>query len=287
MAQVYLARKTGEAGFEKKVALKIMHSELAAMPTAVEHFLDEARLAARLSHPNIVQITDLGRSGEALFIAMEYVEGCDLDELRRRSSERGAPIPPRFGLAILRKICDGLHAAHQATGEGGALLDLVHRDVKSQNVLISRRGEVKITDFGIAKASESIHTTQIGQVKGTPAYMAPEHRVGEPIDRRADVYGVGAVAYELLTGETIDLDLANLAHLGKQGWPHLTPPSQVRPELPAELDDVVFKALAYDREDRYPSCAALEDALEAVAEKHGLGATDKQLVQWIEGELAS
>jgi len=289
MAEVYLARVSGEAGFERDVALKVMHRALSQQPVVVEHFLDEARLASRLVHPNIVQITDLGRAGDEYYIAMEYIDGSDLERLLTIARIRGALVPVRVGLAIARKICDGLHNAHTATTEDGRPLDLVHRDVKSANVFISRKGEVKVGDFGIAKANQvsRVNKTQLGQVKGTAAYMAPEHRTGQPVDQRADLYGVGAITYELLTGTEVNLDLAMLAHLGRQGWPHLPRPSEVRPELPAQLDAVVFKALAYERDDRYPTCEAFEADLEAVALGHGLVATEKVIAQWVEGELAA
>jgi hypothetical protein len=286
MAEVYLARVSGEAGFEKDVALKIMHKNLAQLEDVVAHFLDEARLATRLSHPNIVQIFDLGRAGEDYFIAMEYVEGYDLDHLLEVAHQRGALVPVRVAIAITRKICDGLHAAHTAVAADGSPLDIVHRDVKAENVLISRRGEVKVADFGIAKANQRSRVTQLGMVKGTAAYMAPEHRVGRPVDRRADVYGVGAVLYELLSGTEINLDLENLAHLGREGWPHLTPVSTLRADVTPELDAIIWKALAFDREQRHPTCAALEQALEDLAVRHGLEVGDKAIVQWVEEQLA-
>jgi tRNA A-37 threonylcarbamoyl transferase component Bud32 len=288
MADVYLARITGEAGFEKLFALKIMHEQLARQrPDAVEHFLDEARTVARFSHPNIVQIADLGREGDNFFIAMEYIDGCDLEQLRQRATDRRVKIPVRAGIAILRKICDGLHAAHTANAADGRSLDLVHRDVKSQNILVSRRGDVKVTDFGIAKSSDTIHKTIIGQVKGTAAYMAPEQRTGQAIDRRADVYGVGAIGYEMLSGQIIDLDLANLAHLGKEGWPHLQPLGKLRTDLPPEVDDVIFRALKFEKADRYPDCSAFETALDNLATNYNLVMTDKALTAWIESEFVA
>jgi hypothetical protein len=287
MAEVYLARLDGEAGFEKQLALKIMHRDLASFrPEAVELFLDEARLASKLSHPNIVPITDLGKTGESFYIAMEYVEGCDLDVLRERCLDLGTPIPAGIALAILRKVCDGLHHAHTATVDGRPL-GIVHRDVKSQNVLISRAGAVKITDFGIAKAEEKVSRTEIGQVKGTIQYMSPEQRTGQPVDARADVYGVGAIAYEILSGSAIDLDLVTLAVKGREGWPHLAPLSHVRPDLPPELDDVIFKALSFDREDRFTTCGDFSDALEGVVTRHGLHVSDKLLAQWVEGQFTA
>jgi serine/threonine-protein kinase len=289
MAEVYLARATGEAGFEKQVALKVMHAQLAKQEEIREHFLDEAKLASRLTHPNIVQIIDLGRSGEDYFIAMEYIDGADLDRLLTDARARGAQVPVKVALAIVRKICDGLHAAHTATDAEGKSLDLVHRDVKSANVFVAKNGAVKVGDFGIAKANQlsRVKKTEVGMVKGTREYMAPEHRLGEAVDRRADLYAVGAIAYEILSGTAVNLDLAMLAQRGRDGWPHLPKLTAVRPELPPELDDVVFKALAYERDARFSDCAALEEAIEAIVNKHGLAAGEKQVAQWCEAELAA
>jgi serine/threonine-protein kinase len=286
MAEVYLARVVGEAGFVKDVALKIMHRSLIGLPEVVDHFLDEARLATRLNHPNIVQIIDLGRQGEDYFIAMEYVDGYDLDYILDGCQQRAIAVPPKVALAIARKICDGLHAAHTAVTAEGKPLDLVHRDVKAENVLISRKGEVKIADFGIAKANQRTRQTQLGMVKGTAAYMAPEHRAGKAVDRRADVYGVGAILYEMLAGSQVNLDLESLAHLGIEGWPHLQPLAGLRPDLPPGMDELVFHALRFDKDQRYASCAAFEEAIEAYTTEHSLVATDKALGQWLETQIA-
>jgi len=174
-AEVFLARSEGEAGFGKLVAFKVLQPLFAAQPMAVDLFLDEARLVSGLDHPNIVQTHDLGRAGDRYFIAMEYVDGTDLARLVERLRQRGERFPLPFALAILCRICDGLHAAHTATGPDGQLLHLVHRDVKSANVFLSRTGAVKIGDFGIAKASHAVRMsrTELGQVKGTPSTMPP------------------------------------------------------------------------------------------------------------------
>ncbi len=287
MAEVYLARVSGEAGFEKLVALKVLQKQLALQAVVVEHFLDEAKLASRLTHPNIVQISDLGKAGDEYFIAMEYIDGADLGALLGNVVDRDAQVPVKVALAIVRKICDGLHAAHVAKNEAGQPLEIVHRDVKAANVFIARNGVVKLGDFGIAKANQAsrVNKTELGQVKGTAAYMAPEHRLGKPVDRRADIYAVGAIAYELLTGTEVNLDLALLADLGRVGWPHLTPPSLLRTELPPELDGILWKAMAYERDARYADCEELEEALAGVVDRYGLVASDKMIAQWVEAEI--
>ena len=193
-----------------------------------------------------------------------------------------------MALGILRGVCAGLQAAHDARQPDGQLLGLVHRDVKSANVFVARTGAVKVGDFGIAKAHHAswVRRTETGLVKGTPGYMAPEQRLGQAIDGRADLYGVGAIAYELLTGRPVNLDLALLAAKGQDGWPHLASIASVRPDVPPELEAAVMRALAFDREDRFPSCAALEQALEAIAVAHPPVAGDKTIARWVDGLLA-
>ena len=286
MAEVYLAKSTGEAGFEKRIALKVLNKQSASDPAAVEHFLDEARLAANLTHPNVVQISDLGKAGDAYYIAMEFVDGTDLCNLLADCRTRGERVPTAVALNLVRQICAGLHAAHTAHTVDGKALGIVHRDVKSGNVFVARNGVVKIGDFGIARAQERVRRTEVGMVKGTAEYMAPEQRVGNDVDARADQYSVGAIAYEILSGELINLDLARLAHLGVRGWPHLTPLSQMHPELPAALNDAVFQALAYSPADRFASCEAFADSLGEIAQKHGFTVADKIVAQWVGGKLS-
>jgi hypothetical protein len=286
MADVYLARAKGEAGFEKMVAVKVMHPHLARMQRAVDHFLDEARLAARITHPNVVAIQDLGKIGNDYVIVMEYVDGVDLERLLASARTAQRPVPVDIALGIICRICDGLNAAHRAIAPDGTPLNIVHRDVKSANVLVSRQGGVKVVDFGIAKAAQQGHNTIAGETKGTPSMMAPEQRVGEQVDVRADVYSVAAVAYEVLTGHGVNLDLAALAHLGVDNWPHLPPPSSLRAQLPPELDGVVMKAMSFDRTRRPADCAAFEAALEAIMKQYSLTASDKDIARWVQSELA-
>ena len=286
MADVYLARATGEAGFARRIALKVLQPHMARRPEAVNYFLNEARLAARLTHPCIVQVYDLGRDGADYFIAMEYVDGADLDRVLRSIRTRGGEVPAAIALAILRRVCDGLHAAHVARADDGTPLHIIHRDVKSANVLLSSDGAVKVGDFGIARAATGARTTSVGQTRGTVEVMAPEQRAGQEVDARADVYGVAALGYELLSGEPVNLDLAILLQRGLEGWPHLPPLSALRPDLPAELDAVILGALAFEAADRPPTCAALEEQLAAIVTRHGLVASDKDLAAWFAAERA-
>jgi tRNA A-37 threonylcarbamoyl transferase component Bud32 len=285
MADVYLAQSKGEAGFEKLVAIKVMHSHLARNQRAVEHFLDEARLAARIHHPNVVPILDLGKIGEDYVIVMEYVEGVDLERLLTSARQGGRPVPIAVGLGILCRICDGLDGAHHAMSPDGTELGIVHRDVKSANVLVSRLGIVKLVDFGIAKAATQAHLTVAGETKGTPSMMSPEQRVGEEVDVRADVYSAAAVGYELMTGCEVNLDLAALAHLGIDNWPHLPPPSSQRAGLPPELDGLLLSAMAWERERRPADCAAFGALCEAIMRHHNLVTSDKDIARWVDAEL--
>jgi hypothetical protein len=287
MADVYLARARGEAGFEKLVAVKVMHPHLARNDRAVEHFLDEARLASRIDHPNVVQIHDLGKVGNDYIIVMEYVDGVDLEKLLASARAAQRPVPVEVALGILGRVCDGLNAAHNSTTVDGKPTNLVHRDVKSANVLVSKQGGVKVVDFGIAKAASQNHLTMAGETKGTPSMMAPEQRVGETVDVRADVYSVGAVAYEILTGHGVNLDLAALAHLGIENWPHLPLPSTLRPQLPIELDALLMQCMSFERDKRPANCAALEISFDQIMKKYGLSASDKDIARWVSSEAAA
>jgi eukaryotic-like serine/threonine-protein kinase len=287
MAEVVLARAEREGGFGKLVAIKVLRHELARDAALVTSFLDEARLAASLNHPNIVTIHDLGRSGDQYYIAMEYLDGADLARLIGMVRARGALVPLPIAIVILRRICDGLHAAHTASGPDGQPLNLVHRDVKAANVLVSRAGAVKIGDFGVAKASHALRRgcSEIGEVKGTPGYMAPENRLGRAVDRRVDVYGVGAIAYELITGQPLYLELLTPTRTADDGTPLMRPISIYRC-IPLDVEAAVTRALAVDPANRFGDCAEFESALAALAAQHGL-ADDKQIGQWVRTELGS
>jgi serine/threonine-protein kinase len=279
-AHVFLARASGPGGFTKRVALKVLRRELAGESDMVTQLMAEARLAAELSHPNIVQTLDLG-VGDDCYIAMEYVDGADLKRLVEVSRRRRERPPLAVALHIVRSVCEGLHAAHTAVDASGFPLCAAHRDVKLANILISRHGAVKVGDFGIAlmRATHFL-PSRFDQAKGTPQYMPPEQLATQTVDARADVYGVGAVAYQLFTGHRIDLDPLRLRGLGREGWPHLPPMRQLCPELPHELDEIVRYALAYSPDERFASCAALARALATVATRYRLAASEPEVAAW-------
>ncbi len=251
MAEVYLARAAGPAGFQKTLVVKRILPHLAEDPKFVEMFLAEARLAAGLNHPGVVQIFDFGEADDAYYLAMEYVDGPDLGTLWRAARGR---LPIAHAVKIISLACEGLDYAHA--------LNIVHRDVSPDNILLSRTGAVKVTDFGVAKAASTSQHTQAGTLKGKFAYMAPEQLRGKPLDRRADVYSAAATLYEALAGNRlfdVEGDVALLNAVAKE--PHVDIRSR-RPEIPEALSRILDKALAKDPTRRYPSCRALGLELE-------------------------
>src|SRR3984957_18438497 len=203
MATVHFGRLSGEGGFSRIVAIKCMHRHLAEDPEFRAMFLDEARLAARIRHPNVVSTIDMGSSDEGMFLVMEYVTGESLAALVRVATRRGERIPPSVSIRILIDTLYGLHAAHVATDDAGAPLSIVHRDVSPQNILVATDGHARVLDFGIAKAAGRSHTTRDGQLKGKFRYMAPEQIRDGPVSAQTDVYAASVVLWELLTGEPL------------------------------------------------------------------------------------
>jgi serine/threonine-protein kinase len=260
MATVYLGRKRGAGGFERLVAIKCCHPHLSRDPAFVAMFLDEARLAARIHHPNVVATLDVS-DDDALYFVMEYVEGTSLAEWITRLGSLGQRIPPALLLRVIIDGLGGLHAAHELRDHDGKSFQLVHRDMSPQNILIGLDGGTRIADFGIAKAESRATRTRTGQVKGKTGYMPPEQILGEPLDRRADVYAAGVVLWEALCGRRLfdgDSDAAtiNLVLSGQ-----IPPPSSLADVSPA-LDSIVLGALRYRPDDRFPSAAELAEALE-------------------------
>jgi hypothetical protein len=282
-SSVYRARATG---LDHAVAVKVLRRHLAYDERQRTMFLDEARVVSAIDHPNVIQIFDVGHTDDLIYIAMEHIDGEDLESLLARVRVEGRRVPLDLAVALLRQICAGLHAAHTAADAEGRPLRVVHRDVKPGNVLVSRDGNVKVSDFGIAKARQALHTSLIGEARGTAAFMAPEQRLGQLVDARTDVFGVAAIGFELITSLEIDLDLARLAKFGTAGWPHLPAPRQVRPEVPAALEAILLRGLAYAAADRPASCAELEAELARIADEAGWTAGELELGAWVEAEIA-
>ncbi len=271
MATVYLGRAMGEGGFERLVAIKVMHEHVAEDADFRSMFLDEARLAARIRHPNVVAVIDIQRTEQdQLFLVMDFVDGPSLHQLRKRLSELGRKLPLDVTMRIFIDALSGLHAAHELTGPDGALLNLVHRDVSPQNILVGKDGITRITDFGVARAEARITSTRGGQLKGKLSYMSPEQLRNEELDRRADVYGAGVALWEALTGKRL-FDAgseAGLVHMILGGVTQT--PADVDPSVPAEISDLCMQALQAFKEDRPESAAAFADGLEAAAKKAGV-----------------
>jgi serine/threonine protein kinase len=260
MAEIFLAKHIGAQGFERDVVVKCMHEHFSSSHEFVEMFLDEAKLAARLFHPNLVQITDLGFADDRYFICMEYLPGEDLQRIIDRSRQRAAPIAVSIAAKIILAACEGLEFAHSYQ-EGGKPANLVHRDVSPSNIIVTYQGQVKVVDFGIAKASSKIVHTLPGTVKGKLGYMSPEQAKGEPLDGRSDVFSLGVTFHELLTGQRVfekDNEVSVLMALLSQPIPL---PSSVRPDVSPDLEAIVMRAVEKDRTKRYPSAAALRDDL--------------------------
>jgi serine/threonine protein kinase len=262
MGIVYLAMAQGPRGFHKLVVVKELKPELVDEPTFLTMFLDEARLAARLSHPNIVQTNEVGSDGERYFMAMEYLDGRGLDHVRRRSKTTGFGLSSAMHIRIIADMLAGLDYAHQLTDFDGTPLQIVHRDVSPQNVFVTFSGHVKLLDFGIAKSAASPHQTSAGVLKGKVSYMSPEQARGLKVDARADVFSAGVMLWEALTGRRLRGDKNDRETLSARITAELPRASSVRPGIPHELDEICARALARDREERYQSAGHFQEDLE-------------------------
>jgi serine/threonine-protein kinase len=265
-AVVYLGRMSGRAGFERAVAVKVLHRHLAADPTFVSSFLDEARLAAQIRHPNVVDVFDVDVIEDELVLVMEYVEGASLNFLLEQAEAGKTRIPVGIALRVVYEALLGLHAAHELADDVGQSRGLVHRDVSPHNVLIGSDGIARVTDFGIAKARGRITTTQgAGVVKGKMRYLAPEQAKGEPLDRRADIFAAGIVLWECLTMKPLFEAETDMEALYKLIQLEVRRPSEIAPGVPPAIDDVCLRALARDAVDRFSTAEEFADAIEAAA----------------------
>jgi serine/threonine protein kinase len=265
MAEVFKAKRSGVEGFEKTVALKRILPHLSENKEFLEMFVDEAKMVAGLNHPNIVQIFDLGKIEDSYYIAMEYVHGRDLRTIMKRAREKGLRMPLDLSLRVVSQVSAALEYAHRKKDEQGRPMEIVHRDVSPQNILISFEGDVKLADFGIAKAATKASNTDRGALRGKLLYMSPEQAWGRPIDLRSDVFSAGIVLYEMVTeqkpflasgSEVTILELVRKCVI--------TPPRDVNPRVPEPLDRLIMKALAREPEERYQDAGQLHRGIEKI-----------------------
>jgi serine/threonine protein kinase len=285
MAEVYLALARGLNGFSKKVVLKLLRTHLAEDDEFLEMFLAEARLAARLNHPNVVQTYEVGLEGGRHCIVMEYLEGRSLAEIEHTTRDQKMPMP--LVVRILADSLAGLHYAHQLADIDGQPLELVHRDVSPHNIFVTYDGQVKVLDFGIAKAANSGSRTKTGVFKGKVRYTAPERFSGEDTDRRSDIFSVGVMLWQALTGKRLWPRLNDMAimHQLANGAP-IPRPSELDASIPVRLDDICMKALAYSPANRFQTASEFQDALEEFLSGESVGTTSRQLGKFMSERFA-
>jgi serine/threonine protein kinase len=267
MSNVYLAVARGPGGVNKLIVLKAVLPELASEPGALSMFLDEARLAAQLNHPNVVQTYEVGTEGDRHVIVMEYLEGQSLAEIVRSAEKAGQKLPLSMYIRILINALEGLQYAHELAAYDGTPLLLVHRDVSPQNIFVTYRGAVKVLDFGIAKASSSSTHTATGVVKGKIAYMAPEQMVADTLDRRADLYSVGCILWSAATGRKLWKDAPDVHIMRRVINGDVPTPQSVNQAVDDELNRIVMKSLATDPDKRYDTAASMQEDLERYLER--------------------
>ena len=286
MAEVFRAKAFGVAGFERLVAVKRILPNIAEDREFIKMFIDEAKIAVQLNHANIAQVFDLGRVEGAYYIALEHVFGRDLRALYDRARELGETIPVAQACFAVMKMCEGLDYAHKRRGTDGAPLDLVHRDISPQNILVSFDGEVKVIDFGIAKASGKATKTQAGILKGKFAYMSPEQVRGLPLDRRSDIFSMAIVLYELLTGQRLFAGESDFSTLEAVRAADIGSPSDSHPQIPRALSKVLLKALARDPNDRYQHAIEFHNALEEFVRDSGSFCSRQDMAAWMRSRFA-
>lgn len=277
MARVYLAVAHGPSGFSKLVVLKMLRVHLAEDPDTIAMFLDEARLAGRLNHPNVVHTYEVGEQEGHYMLVMEYLEGQPLSAVLRRARDKNVRLPLGLQLRVLIEALSGLHYAHELRDFDGTPLNLVHRDVSPQNIFITYDGQIKVLDFGIAKAITSSAETKAGVIKGKIAYMAPEQFLGEKVDRRVDVYGMGAVVWQLASGQRLWKGVPDGQVIHRVVNGDLPSPRDVNPEADEELTRICMKALAKDRTERYASALEMQQDLEAMLDNAGQRCTARDV----------
>ncbi|MFO0682293.1 MAG: serine/threonine-protein kinase [Sandaracinus sp.] len=280
MAEIFLARQWGAGGFFRDVVVKRLFRNLAEHPAQLRMFQDEGRLLSELSHPNIPQVYDVAFSDGYWYIAMEHVDGPTLADLWHRGARNGHPMPLPVAIAVVLQICEALHHAHERTDRARRPLRIVHRDVTPQNMMLTRDGVMKLMDFGVALTAARREEENRGAVRGTLAYMAPEQVRARPLDKRADVFALGVVLYELTTGMRLfrGSDVQVMTQVVEQDVP---PPSSRIPDYPADLEQVVLETLSRDRGRRTPSAAHLAWKLEELAIRRGMLVGPRTIARYV------
>ena len=283
MAEVYVAEADSLGGFTKKVAIKRILPGLLKEERFVRMFLDEARLSLHLNHANIVTVFDLGKSDNTYFIVMEYVEGLNLKSLLEAQSMRGTlGLPVPLVGWVVNEILKGLDYAHRLVDAEGQSLNIVHRDISPPNILISWNGEIKLTDFGLAKATTQLEATDPGVVKGKFAYLSPEAAYGQPIDHRADVFAVGILAFEMLTGRQLfvgDTDFQIVEAVRRAEIPSMR---ALNPDIPEGLEQIIRKSLAREPDERYQTASDFADDVLSFLFSHSLKVSSRDLRAYLE-----
>ncbi len=282
MARVHRAEVVGTAGFRKTVALKRMRTITSENPDFVTSFIHEGHLIGKLKHPNIAQAYELGKIDGTYYIAMEFVPGPTLAQVLSQSRRSAGAIPLPIVFEILIQLCDALEHAHDLRDEAGNHLDLIHRDISPMNIIVSRASTVKLIDFGIAKVRGSCVETQAGIIKGKHAYVAPEYTLGTGLDRRVDLWGLGVVAHEMITGRRLFLGETEGETIRNVRLMEIRPPSRTANNISPELDDIVMTALHRDPDQRWQNAGAMRAALTAEARRQRAVVSGAQIREWIE-----
>jgi len=290
MATVFLARTSGPAGFQKWVAVKRIHEHLSQQPELVTMFLDEARIAASLHHPNLAQVFELAESDAGYLLAMEYLHGEPLSAVIARASERGDRLAPELAAHVIARAAEGLHHAHEARTPDGAPMHVVHRDATPHNIFVTYDGHVKVTDFGVAKARGRITQSVSGSLKGKLAYASPEQLSGTRLDRRTDVFALGVGLWEACTGRRLYKGASEGETVNNVLLDRRPPLASVLADYPPRLEAIIDRALAADPDDRYPDAASLAEALDALVRESGHAVDSRALSArmhaWFEKERA-
>ncbi|HRI66785.1 MAG TPA: serine/threonine-protein kinase, partial [Polyangium sp.] len=287
MAEVFLAERVGLEGFKKRVAIKRVLPHLSQKTRFIAMFLDEARVSAYLTHSNVAQVFDIGVGENAYFIVMEYVEGADLKSVMEFMRKTGRSIPVEVAVHVAEKMCEGLSYAHEAKTPEGEPLCIVHRDVSPPNVLITKYGEVKIVDFGLAKATSQLEKSDPGIVKGKFSYLSPEAAQGQDVDARADIFAAGIILWEMLAQKRLFLgenDARTVMLVRAANIPPLTP---LNKDVPPELEKIIAKALARDPDKRYATAREFGRDLTSFLYKYGKPVSSHDVAEMVRNTVAS